>query len=65
MEETNDNTGLMYLTFTVFKKEKVQEQPVSRGFGGSVSRGFGGGVSRGFGGALLNMIRKQTVAVPF
>jgi len=47
MEKTNDNTGLMYLTFTVFKKEKVQEQPVSRSFGGGVSRGFGGGVSRG------------------
>jgi hypothetical protein len=47
MEKTNDNTGLIYLTFTVFKKEKVQEQSVSRGFGGGVSRGFGGGVSRG------------------
>ena len=46
MEETNDNTGLMYLTFTVFKKEKVQEQPVYRG-GGGVTRGFGGGVTRG------------------
>jgi hypothetical protein len=53
MEETNDNTGLMYLTFTVFKKEKVQEQPVYRG-GGGVTRGSGG-VTRGSGGVTRGL----------
>lgn len=46
LEKTSNTTGLMYITFMIFCKEKVQE-PVYRG-GGRITRG--GGATRGGGG---------------
>ena len=45
MEETTENTGLIYLTFMVFRKLKHVEEPVSRSSGGGATR-CGGGATR-------------------
>jgi hypothetical protein len=39
MEESTQNTGVIYLTFMVFKKLKPVSVPVSRGFSSGVTRG--------------------------
>jgi hypothetical protein len=39
MEESTQNTGMIYLTFMVFRKLKPVSAPVSRGFSSGVTRG--------------------------
>lgn len=39
MEESTQNTGVIYLTFMVFKKLKPVSAPVTRGFSSGVTRG--------------------------
>ena len=54
MEETTENTGLIYLTFMVFRKLKHVEEPVSRSSGGTTRScvfGGSGGTTRSCGGA--------------
>lgn len=53
IEETSENTGMMYLTFMVLSKEKeiVQEKEITRGGGAtrSIGGGMRGSVSRSIG----------------
>jgi hypothetical protein len=49
MEETTENTGLIYLTFMVFRKLKYVEEPVTRG--GGTTRCISRGATRGSSGS--------------
>jgi hypothetical protein len=54
VEKTSETTGMMYLTFMVFSKEKevVQEQEISRG----ATRGITRGATRGIGDSVAGRV---------
>lgn len=62
VEKTSETTGMMYLTFMVFSKEKevAQEQEIMRGATRSISsgatRGASGGATRGIGDSVAGRV---------
>lgn len=67
MEETSATTGLLYITFMIFHKEKEHNQGVTfRGGGGGVTRGGGGCDQRarvGYGNSASTSSQKSTYKV--
>jgi len=57
VEKTSETTGMMYLTFMVFSKEKevVQEKEIMRG-GGGMTRSSGGGTRGGGEGSVAGRV---------
>ena len=58
VEKTSETTGMMYLTFMVFSKEKevAQEQEIMRGATRSISRGATRGATRGIGDSVAGRV---------
>ena len=60
MEKTNENTGVIYLTFMIYKKPKVQEP--TRGFTRGITRGATRGATRGI---CDDVLQKESDAARF